>query len=250
MHNDALMEAAHAIGRAKVVVATTGAGISTESGIPDFRSPGGIWEKYPPEEYATIDAFTANPAKLWTFWNDLGADLRNCRPNPGHDALARLEAAGRLAAVVTQNVDNLHQDAGSRKVVEYHGNSREVVCMTCQRVGPLQESMQTGGTPFCVCGGIYKPNVILFGELIPQRAMLEAEAYAQSADVVVIVGTSAQVFPAAQLPLTAKRHGATIIEVNIARTDFTDTVTDYFLQGKAGEVLPRLADAVLGASAQ
>jgi NAD-dependent deacetylase len=160
-----------------------------------------------------------------------------------------LERSGHLTTVFTQNVDNLHQEAGSRNVVEYHGNSREVICMSCGSVTALNAEIEAMETPFCVCGGIYKPNVVLFGEMIPPRAMFKAEAYAQIADVVIVVGTSAQVFPAAQLPLTAKEHGATIIEVNIERTGFTDTITDYFLQGRAGDVLPRLATETITAGA-
>ena len=245
MTAEILTEAATAIRDGKVVVASTGAGISTESGIPDFRSANGIWARYPPEEYATIQAFMENPDKLWSFWRELGDQIKGCAPNPGHHALSQLERSGNLTAVITQNVDNLHQEAGSRNVVEYHGNSREVICLSCGNVAPLNPELEAMGTPFCVCSGIYKPNVVLFGEMIPPRAMLQAEAYAQSADVVIVVGTSAQVFPAAQLPLTAKERGATIIEVNLERTDFTESITDHFLQGKSGDVLPRLAAEVV-----
>ncbi len=237
--------AAEAIRDAGTVVASTGAGISTESGIPDFRSAGGIWDTYPPEEYASIQAFTADPAKVWGMWRELGQQFDGCKPNPGHNALAQLEAAGHLAAVITQNVDNLHQEAGSRRVIEYHGNSRHVRCMTCGHTQPINPEIYASGTPFCVCGGVFKPDVVMFGEMIPQKAMLQAEAFARSADTVIIVGTSAQVYPAAELPYTAKKRGAFIIEVNLEETDFTRDITDVFLQGKAGETLPHLAEAVL-----
>ena len=244
MTND-YSRAADAIRDAGTVVASTGAGISTESGIPDFRSEGGIWETYPPEEYASIQAFTADPAKVWGMWRELGRQLDGCKPNPGHRALVRLEEAGHLAAVITQNVDNLHQEAGSRKVIEYHGNSRHVRCMTCGHTQPINPEIYASGTPFCVCGGIFKPDVVMFGEMIPSKAMLQAEAFARSADAIIIVGTSAQVYPAAELPYTAKKRGAFIIEVNLEETDFTRDITDVFLQGKAGETLPKLAEAVL-----
>ncbi len=237
--------AANAIQNAARVIASTGAGISVESGIPDFRSAGGIWEKYPPDEYASIQAFMANPGKVWALWRDLGAQFGDCQPNPGHHALAGLEAAGHLQAIITQNIDNLHQEAGAQRVVEYHGNNRRLRCVSCDTVFPFSVADETSGVPHCFCGGILKPDVIMFGEMIPQKAMLEAEAYARSAEVVIIVGTSAQVFPAAQLPITAKRNGAFIIECNVERTDFTETITDVFLHGPSGMTLPKLAEAVL-----
>lgn len=244
MSND-YTRAADAIRSAGTVVASTGAGISTESGIPDFRSEGGIWDTYPPEEYASIQAFTADPAKVWGMWRELGQQLDGCKPNPGHNALAQLEEAGHLAAIITQNVDNLHQEAGSRIVIEYHGNSRQVRCMTCGHTQPINPEIYASGTPFCVCGGVFKPDVVMFGEMIPPKAMLQAEAFARSADTVIIVGTSAQVYPAAELPYTAKKRGAFIIEANLEETDFTRDITDIFLHGKAGETLPKLAEAVL-----
>ena len=238
-------DAAVAIRGGTCVIASTGAGISVESGIPDFRSAGGIWSKYDPEEYATIEAFTRNPAKVWAMWSELGAQLQACEPNPGHTALAELEREKFLHALITQNVDNLHQDAGSRRVIEYHGNSRRVRCMGCDRTEGLNLDLVKKGTPHCYCGGVLKPDVVMFGELIPPRVMLEAEGYARTADVVIIVGTSAQVFPAAQLPITAKERGAFIIEANVERTDFTSTITDVFLEGPSGTTLPKLAAAVL-----
>lgn len=241
--------AVEAIQSARTIVASTGAGISTESGIPDFRSAGGIWDRYPVEEYATIEAFIADPAKIWKFWRAISSELGAYKPNPGHFALAELEEYGKLSAVITQNVDNLHQSAGSRRVVEYHGNNRRLRCLTCGTPGDLVLAEGTG-VPFCYCGGIFKPDVVLFGELIPQQALLRAEAYARTAEVVIIVGTSAQVYPAAQLPFTAKENGAFIIECNLEATDFTHSITDVFLQGKAGTTLPMLAEAVLGPSGE
>lgn len=244
MTSSDLAKAADALAAASNAIASTGAGISVESGIPDFRSEGGIWSKYPPEEYATIHAFLANPRKVWGLWRDLHAQVSGCGPNPAHFALARLEAAGRLKAVITQNVDNLHQTAGSRTVIEYHGNARQVVCLSCRHIQPLTMELCAEGTPFCVCGGLLKPDIVMFGEMIPQRAMLTAQALAQTADVVIVVGTSASVYPAAELPQTAKRNGAFIIECNIEPTEFTDSITDTFLQGPAGQTLAALADAV------
>lgn len=236
--------AATQLRRAAHAFALTGAGISVESGIPDFRSAAGLWAKYPPEEFATIDAFRANPDKVWRMWRSLGESLLGAAPNPAHVALAQLEAAGRIHAVVTQNIDNLHQRAGSSRVIEYHGNGGRTYCLSCHRHAPLHVEALSDAAPHCTCGGLLKPDVVLFGELIPTHALFEAEAFAQKADVVVIVGTSAQVYPAAGLPYTAKKRGAFIIECNVEPTDFTREITDVFLQGPAGTLLPQLADAV------
>jgi len=237
-------QAARALCAAQKAVAVTGAGVSVESGIPDFRSPGGIWDTYPPEEFATIDAFLANPDKVWGMWYDLREMLRDIAPNPGHEALAELARLERLHAVITQNIDNLHQSAGSTDVVEYHGNAARMCCMTCAQRAPLNILERRETAPRCGCGGVMKPDVVLFGEIIPPAAMLESEGLATSCDLVLIVGTSATVYPAAALPFTAREQGATIIECNIEETEFTGAITDIFLQGPAGAVLPRLVREV------
>lgn len=241
-----LERAADSILKANAVIASTGAGISTESGIPDFRSAGGIWERFPVEEYATLEAFLANPSKIWKFWRTLAAELGEAKPNPGHYALAELEKYGKLSAIITQNVDNLHQTAGSERVIEYHGNNRRLRCLSCRRTADYALANETSGIPHCYCGGILKPDVVLFGEDIPQQALLQSAAHAKTAEVVIIVGTSAQVFPAAELPFIAKENGAFIIECNLEETDFTQSITDVFLQGKAGTTLPALVEAILG----
>lgn len=238
-------QAARVLKNAACAIASTGAGISVESGIPDFRGPHGIWTKYPPDEYATIDAFMANPEKVWGLWREIGATFLDCQPNPGHRALAELERLDRLHAVITQNVDNLHQLAGSAKVVEYHGNARRLTCLKCRARVPYEPgSTVYPPVPTCACGGLLKPDVVMFGEMIPKHAMFEAEVFAQKCDVVIVVGTSAQVFPAAELPFAAKQRGAYIIEANIERTDFTETITDAFLEGPAGETLPKLVETL------
>lgn len=243
---DAIQQAAQAIAGGRHVIAVTGAGISVESGIPDFRSPGGIWDTYPPEDYATIDAFTAAPDRVWQLWYDLGAMLGDVQPNPGHHALTELQSMGRLEAIITQNIDNLHQESGSVRVIEYHGNGRHMRCVVCAGPAPLDLSQRSEVAPRCDCGGVMKPDVVLFGEHIPRDAMEAADVAAETADVVIIVGTSATVYPAAQLPVTAKQHGAFIIECNLEPTDFTPYVTDVFLKGPSGSVLPKLVDAVRG----
>lgn len=240
MQADELIQAAQALRDADHVIALTGAGMSVESGIPDFRSPGGIWETYPPDEFATIDAFLRDPDKVWSMWYELGRTLLDVAPNPGHAALATLESMGRLDAIITQNIDNLHQIAGSTKVIDYHGNAKRLCCMSCHQRTPLDATRRTAGAPRCACGGVQKPDVVLFGELIPAEAMRESEALAQSCDVMLVVGTSAQVYPAAGLPAIAKRNGATVIECNVEPTEFTAELTDHYLQGPCGTTLPQL----------
>jgi NAD-dependent deacetylase len=240
----ALESAAQAVCDASSVVAVTGAGISVESGIPDFRSADGLWSKYPPDEYATIEAFHENPDKVWEMWFDLAEMLGGVQPNPAHKALAELERRGQLQAVITQNIDNLHQTAGNHKVIEYHGNAEWIFCEACHRRRPLGLTHRAHGAPRCECGGIMKPDVVFFGEVIPPRALLESEALAQTCDVIIVVGTSAKVYPAAGIPFTAKEFGAFVIECNTEETEFTSTITDAFLQGPAGTTLPELVARV------
>lgn len=235
--------AAKAIRGAACAVAVTGAGMSAESGIPTFRGEGGLWEKYPPEVFASIDAYKRDPDSVWKFWRELAELIKDCQPNPGHFALAELEQRGLLAAVITQNVDNLHQEAGSRRVIEYHGNARDLICLSCR----ARTSMDTNGVgefaPRCArCGGLMKPGIVMFGEDIPRHALFEAHAWGEKCDVLIVIGTSGQVYPAAQLPYEAKSNGAFIIEVNTVPTEFTSTVTDVFLEGPCGQILPRLLE--------
>ncbi len=248
---DALYEqAAEALRKADNAIAVTGAGISVESGIPDFRSADGIWARYNPAEYATHDAFMADPDKVWEMWYDLAGDLENAEPNPAHLALAELEVKGYLKAVITQNIDGLHHDAGSKTVVEYHGNTRTLVCLTCHQRKAMSMSHRASGAPRCDCGGYLKPDVVLFGELIPKHALLMSESLTQSCGVLIVVGTSATVYPAASLPFAAKDRGAFIIECNLEATDFTHGVTDVFLQGPAAETLPQLVRRVTPTSSR
>jgi NAD-dependent deacetylase len=240
-------QAAQAIANAERVVAVTGAGVSEESGIPTFRGDHGIWQKYPIEEFGTIDAYLSDANKVWTFWCELSELVKDCKPNPAHYALAELESLGRMETVITQNVDNLHQEAGSNSVLEYHGNARKLVCLECRQRSLFDLDKLTTLAPKCeACGGLLKPAVIMFGEMIPGHALFEASARAQKCDVMIVVGTSAQVFPAAELPFTAKERGAFIIECNTEPTDFTRLITDAFLEGPAGDTLPELVQIVKG----
>ena len=226
------------------LVALTGAGISVESGIPDCRSPGGLWERFDPMEYAHIRAFRAHPAKVWTLLQEMDAVISAARPNPAHYALAELEAKGLLLGIITQNVDNLHQAAGSKRVVEYHGNARRFICDTCRGQHP-RETLDFSHTPlYCLCGGLIRPDVVFFGEAIPNAAQEEAEALAQECDLLLVIGTSGEVAPASYIPYTAKEWGALIVENNLEPTRLTQTHTSHFLPGKAGEVWPRVIQAM------
>ncbi len=231
-------ELAEIIRQSRRVVALTGAGISVESGIPDFRSEGGLWERFDPREYAHIQAFRRNPAKVWELIRELDATLSRARPNPAHYALAELEGRGHLLGVITQNVDNLHQAAGSQRVVEYHGNAFRFVCLECYR--PFaREGLDFNRAPlFCPCGGLIKPDVVFFGEQIPPGAQEEAEELAQACDLLLVIGTSGEVAPASYLPYIARDWGAVIAENNLSPTRLTRTLTDHFLPGPAGVVLP------------
>ena len=232
------------LSRHRRLVALTGAGISVESGIPDFRSPGGLWERFDPLEYAQIRAFRRNPAKVWTMLKEMDAVITAAQPNPAHYALAELEARGLLLGIITQNVDNLHQAAGSQRVVEFHGNALRFICDTCKGQHP-RETLDFSHTPlYCLCGGLIRPDVVFFGEAIPEAAQQEAEELARDCDLLLVIGTSGEVAPASYLPYTAKEHGAIIVENNLEPTSLTRNLTDHFLPGPAGRLWPRVIEAM------
>jgi NAD-dependent deacetylase len=226
----------------------TGAGVSAESGIPTFRGDGGLWTKFDPIKVASIEYFMADPTAYWKVSKDRGRLALAARPNPGHDALAALEAAGHLAAVVTQNTDGLHQESGSRNVIEVHGSGRTVQCLDCGNREPrseVQARLEVQMPPRCkVCGGVFlKPTVVLFGEAMPQAAIQEAFALARQADVMLVVGTSLVVYPAADIPLVAVRAGAKLVVVNAEPTPF-DELAEVVIRGKSGEVLPEIVELI------
>jgi len=248
-----LRRAADAIARARHLTAFSGAGISVESGIPPFRGPGGVWEKYDPE-ILDLDFFTAHPEPSWAaihalFTSFLGtADRPPVAPNAAHRVLAKWEAEGRLHCTVTQNIDGLHAAAGSRKLVEYHGHCRTMTCLSCGARVPLDPAAAAAGVPRCGCGGVFKPDFVFFGEGIPAEAAREAEKAARLTDCMVLVGTSGAVYPAAAIPPAAKARGATIVEVNPEPTPYTERITDIFLPMKAAEAFTRLDALVHGES--
>ena len=230
--------AARDIAAARRIVALTGAGISVESGIPPFRGPGGLWEKIDPMEYAHIEAFMKNPAKVWqVLIAEMRATLEQARPNDAHLGLARLEAMGKLQTIITQNVDGLHQQAGSRDVIEFHGSFAWLQCMDCgERVETVRVEM-TRIPPLCACGGIYRPECVFFGEMIPPAALARSHQVAARCDLMLVVGTSATVQPAAFIPMIARQAGARVIEINFEPTPLTGQVADYTLLGRAGETM-------------
>ncbi len=238
-----IYRAADAILNSRLSVALTGAGISVESGIPDFRSAGGLWSRFDPAEYATIKAFRENPEKVWNMLRELETIVSGAKPNGAHKGMGELERMGYLDCVITQNVDNLHQAGGSKNVIEYHGNSRNLSCLRCGRSYKGNER-RGADPPRCECDMVLKPDVIFFGEAISQEAMDRSFRLASSCQAVLVVGTSAVVYPANSIPSIAKKNGAKIIEINTERTHLTDSVTDIFLQGQAGTVITRLVEEI------
>ena len=238
-----IIKAAEEIIKANKIVALTGAGISAESGIPTFRDKGGIWEKYDPNEYGDIEAFKKNPGKVWKMLKEF-INTMEAKPNPGHLGLAKLERMGYLSCIITQNADNLHQEAGNTYVLEFHGNMKWLVCMSCNKRYKASEVSLKKLPPLCNCGGVLKPDAVFFGEPIPPLLLQKAQQESQICDVMLVIGTSGVVYPAAGLPIIARQSGGKVIEINPERTPLTDSVTDYFIQGTAGEIVPLLVQEV------
>jgi NAD-dependent deacetylase len=243
--------AARELESVRTAVALTGAGVSTASGIPDFRSEGGIWDEFDPAEFR-YERFRADPEGFWDRRLDLheavyGDDVE---PNAAHEALAALEDMGVLDAVITQNIDGLHEAAGSETVVEIHGNAARVVCDSCgQRrdADPVRARVENGEVPprCSVCDGVLKPDVVLFGEELPRTALQRARNFAQEADVFIAAGSSLEVEPAASLPGTATRTGATLALANLEGTRYSASA-DYEFRADVTEILPQLVEQLDG----
>jgi NAD-dependent deacetylase len=221
------------------LVILTGAGASEESGIPTFRGKGGLWEKYDLTEVATAEAIRLRPEKVWVMHDELRQTLASCKPNPGHYAVAELESHFKNVIVITQNVDNYHQDAGSSRVLELHGNAWKVKCTAegkswVDKTVPYDEL-----PPRCSCGAILRPDVVFFDEPLDNAVLTQAFSEAAQAQIMLVVGTSYVVYPAAYLPILAKQNGALLIEINIEPTPFS-TLADVSIYGRSGEVLPEL----------
>jgi NAD-dependent deacetylase len=225
-------------------VVLTGAGVSTESGIPDFRSPSGIWAEFDPLEYATVEAFRADPVKVWRFYAPRFSMLIEAQPNPAHLALAELERLGLLRAIVTQNIDLLHVRAGSGEVIEVHGSIRSASCPGCGRRYPLPDVLRLlngSPAPACSdCGSVLKPDVVLFGELLPEDAIDRAFELAREAGLLLVVGSTLEVYPVAALPLETLRAGGALAIVNRGATAL-DNRAFVRVEGSAGPVLTEVA---------
>ncbi len=245
MDHKLIQRAAKDILNSKKTIAFTGAGISAESGIPDFRSAGGLWEKFDPEEYADIHAFHTNPEKVWLMLKEMFSLIMTAKPNPAHLGLAELERMGYLSSVITQNVDGLHQLAGSRNVIEFHGTHRTLSCLKCSFTLDGTSLKMEDLPPRCSrCSSLLKPDVVFFGEPIPWEAQTVSFKESKSCSAVLVIGTSAVVYPAASIPITAKERGAMIIEINREPTPLTDGISDYLILGSAGEIIPAIIEEV------
>lgn len=232
------------LAQAKSVVAFTGAGVSAESGVPTFRGTDGVWKKFKPEELANLGAFMKNPELVWEWYAHRKKIIANIRPNPGHYALAEMEQLFPHFAVITQNIDNLHRRAGSKTVYELHGNIERNYCMKCGAPYANEEILGAGSQPplsiRCPrCSGLIRPDVVWFGEMLPEEEWDGSIRAAEAADIFLSIGTSGVVYPAASIPLVAKRHGAYVVELNPETTPLTDSA-DEFIQGLSGEILPAL----------
>jgi len=234
-------EAAKLIKKSKYTIAFTGAGISVESGIPPFRGELGLWNKYNPE-VLDLAYYLENQESCWHYIREIFYDFfADAKPNEAHKMLAKLEDVGLLKSIITQNIDNLHQEAGSKTVFEFHGNSKKLKCLKCNELYGAEEFDFATIPPKCKNDNkILKPDFIFFGEGIPHEAYSNSFAAAEKAEVCIIIGSTGEVMPASSVPRTAKQNGATIIEINPEETMFTNNVTDIYLKGKASEILLEL----------
>ncbi|MCS7144469.1 MAG: NAD-dependent protein deacetylase [Archaeoglobaceae archaeon] len=245
--NEKIKLSAEILARSKKAVVFTGAGISAESGIPTFRGEDGLWEKYDPEEVASIEGFRRNPRAFWEFSMELMKNT-SAEPNPAHYAIAELERMGIVKAVITQNIDMLHQRAGSKKVYELHGSIEKLKCLDCRKEyswEDFSDLIQESDIPKCKnCGShCVKPKVILFGEPLPSTVLYQSIEESRSADAFVVVGSSLVVYPAAELPYIAKSNGAKMIIINDEPT-VADHIFDVIIYGKAGQILPKIVEEV------
>lgn len=229
----------------KKTIALTGAGISVESGIPPFRGKGGVWEKIDPMEYAHIESFNRDPVKVWNVLiKEMKTVIDQAQPNDAHLGLARLEAVGRMQTIITQNVDGLHQKAGNTDVIEFHGTFAWHQCVNCKKRIETVNIELVEIPPKCECGGIYRPEVVFFGEMIPHHHLIRSREIASQCDLMLVIGTSAVVQPAAFMPVIAKENGAKVIEINPESTPLTGHVSDFIIKGDAGPIMSEIASQV------
>ncbi|TFF85071.1 MAG: NAD-dependent deacylase [Promethearchaeota archaeon] len=253
MYEEEITKIANLIIKSEYTIVLTGAGISTESGIPDFRSPGtGLWDMVDPIEFGSVESFRSNQASFYDLARELAPTIFSARPNKGHKALAKLEKMGLIKVIITQNIDNLHQRAHSKNVIEVHGNLQHCYCMGCGRqfdIWVLAEKFFEKGEsiPKCdICGGVLRPDVVMFGEQLPQRALSEAFYHAERCDLLLVVGSSLVVSPINFLPSKALTNNANLVIINwgeAAETHFDSRAT-VVIDGKAGEILPKILKKV------
>lgn len=238
---DKIELAAQLLKNSKHTTAFTGAGISVESGIPPFRGASGLWSKYNPI-VLDIDYFHSNPKGSWIKIKEIFYDFfGKAKPNAAHYSLANLEKKGLIKSVITQNIDNLHQEAGSKTVYEFHGNSQKLICTKCNKIFNVENINLNNLPPKCSnCGSVLKPDFVFFGEQIPEYANTMSQNEAQNAEIFLVIGTTGEIMPASIIPYTAKQNGAKIIEVNTNPSNYTKTITDIFLQGKATEIMQKI----------
>ncbi len=242
--------AAELLRKARRAVVLTGAGISTPSGIPDFRSEGtGLWSRDEPMEVASLSTFRTDPEKFFAWFRPLAAQIFNAQPNPAHKALAGLERAGRIHSLITQNIDALHHKAGSKQVIETHGTMRTLSCTQCfhqvEAQGYLKPFVEQGQLPRCPkCGGLLKPDVILFGEQLPQRAWYEAQRDSRQCDLMIVAGSSLEVLPVAGLPMQAIDRGAHLVILNNTPT-YLNVRADLVFTEDVAEIIPVIAERTL-----
>ena len=239
-----IQKAADLIKNATNITVLTGAGISVESGIPDFRSKGGLWEKYDPFVYAHIDSFRRDPYKVWEMLKEMNEIIYGKEPNYAHIALKILEDKGKIVKIITQNIDSLHTKAGSSIVYEYHGVWDKLICVKCGQRDELK-NFSIDKIPHCSkCNFPYKPEVVFFGEPIDPYIMSVSNDAAKNCDVFMVIGTSAQVYPAAYLPNVAFNNNIPIIEINLEETPLTKSLNTIHLQGKASEIMKKLVEKI------
>jgi NAD-dependent deacetylase len=246
MNQQGIARAAAILREAARVVALSGAGISRPSGIPDFRSEGGLWAHDDPMAVASLSGFRANPRRFYDWVRPLIATIGAAQPNPAHAALARMERDGRLKAVITQNIDGLHQRAGSRVVYELHGHMRSATCLGCDSqvpAAPLMEQAGRGKIPRCACGGLFKPDVVLFDELLPRGLFWLAQRAIETCDTVIVTGTALEVAPVCEMPLVALRRGARLIIINQGPT-YLDDYADVALHEDVAVALPAIVNSI------
>jgi NAD-dependent deacetylase len=253
MTHQLVVEASQLLSVSRHAIALTGAGISTPSGIPDFRSPtSGLWSKVNPFEVASLQGFRYRPEAFYEWIRPLATTILTSEPNPAHYALAQLETMGILKGVITQNIDLLHSRAGSRNIYEVHGHIREATCIQCFKVYPCEGILHSfladeqRQVPRCpACNGVLKPNVVLFGEQLPARVLMAAQHKARQADLMLVAGSSLEVYPVADMPRIVKHNGGKLILVNLSQTEY-DRVADVVIQGDVAEVLPQLVELLEG----